>query len=620
MLLKGPAFVAVALMFLVPMVRAADDSADVSTILAQMRKASGGDAWTTVRALHVITNAKSGGEAEAREHWEDVSTGRYQVSAAGGHGTTQQGFDGITSWRQDRSGVAYTLGDIDSALVSADESFRVARAWWFRDRHPATIAYAGERSEKGKTFDLLDVTPESGRLFEAWIDRSTHLLDHSEEQQAEDKVVTHYGDYRSVDGLVIPFLIEIGDGSNASFDDVETVRSVDVNPAVADSRYAVPPLPASDITLPPGRDSIDVPFRLAGNNRILVPVTLNSRVTVEAEFDSGGSLILQPASLQKLGISSRGHYKESGGGEGSITSAVGELTSLDMGEARVRNLSYTSFAFNSSEPEAALVGLEILQRFVVRFDFDRMTMTLTKPDAFHYDGQGVIVPFHFQDNQPEVKGSIDGIAGLFAIDTGDNSSLLLIAPFARRYGLVDRYQADIPYGGNAVTATHGVWARKRPQIVSFDGPDGRPAVTVHNPVTRISLQHAGFDANRNVSANIGLGILRQFNLTFDYARQRLVFEPNHFFGQPDVFNRTGFRLEHKGEAWTVSAVYPRSPAAEAGMQTGDQVQMINGRRITDYKDDELASTLKGPIGTSLIVQLRSAKKVRSVKLVLRDVL
>ena len=77
-------------------------------------------------------------------------------------------------------------------------------------------------------------------------------------------------------------------------------------------------------------------------------------------------------------------------------------------------------------------------------------MTLTRPSAFHYNGAGSVVPFHFQDNQPEVKGSVDGVAGLFTIDTGDSGSLLLIAPFARRYDLVTRYQADIPYSGRAV--------------------------------------------------------------------------------------------------------------------------------------------------------------------------
>lgn len=596
------------------------NAADVATILAQMQQASGGQAWASVRALHMVMSAERGGGTVLREHWEDVATGRYKVSAARPTGMSQLGFDGVTAWRQGGSGIAYTLGDVDSALVAADESFRVARAWWFRDRHPATIALLGVRSDGDRSFDILSVTPEGGRPFEAWIDRSTHLLARTDEQQAEDRVVTAYGDYRPVQGLMIPFSVRTGDGSDPSFDEVETVRSVEINPTVSEALYSIPPLPPSDVQLPQGYDSVHVPFRLTADNRILVPVTLNGRLTVDAEFDSGGSLLLQPASVAKLGVVSEGRHKESGGGEGFTTSTAGRIDSIQIGGARVAGLSFHSFVFHSEQPDEALVGLEILQRFVVRFDFDRMVMTLTRPEAFRYDGSGTLVPFHFQDNQPEVKGSIDGIAGLFAIDTGDNSSLLLIAPFARRYGLVDRYQADLPYDGASISATHGVWARKRARTVALDGPDGRPAAEVHDPVTRISLQHSGFDANRNVSANIGLGILRQFNLTFDYMRQRLILEPNHFFGQPDIFNRTGFRLKREGTGWTIRTVYPNSPAANAGLTVGDRILRISGRTPTQINDEDLSAVLNGPVGTSLTLEVAAKSGSRMVKLDLRDVL
>jgi hypothetical protein len=39
-------------------------------------------------------------------------------------------------------------------------------------------------------------------------------------------------------------------------------------------------------------------------------------------------------------------------------------------------------------------------------------------------------------------------------------------------------------------------------------------------ITRISLQDGGYDADRYVSGNIEMGILKQFNVTFDYARPR----------------------------------------------------------------------------------------------------
>jgi len=600
-----------------PCAALAQTSADnVAAILAAMRQAAGGDQWATVKSLHYVVTLTSGGQSARQERWEDVATGRFANHNVRPTFESGEGFDGITSWHIGRSGIAYSLGDVDAALVAADESFRVARGWWFPDRHAATIALVGDRSENGRSFDVLEITPEGGRPFQAWIDRSSHLLDRTIEQQAEDLVVTGYSDYRSVNGVSLPFTIRSGDGSDPSFDEVSIVETVEVNVPVPDRQYAIPPRPPSDIVLPPHKDSVAVPFRLTADNRILVPLTLDSRRTVEAEFDSGGSLILQPATIAALGLGTQGRSKQSGGGEGTSTATNGRIGSVGLGGASVHDLAFHSIAFAPDAPDQALVGLEILQRFVVRFDFDRQVMTLTRPEAFAYRGHGTIVPFHFQDNQPEIKGSIDGVAGLFAVDTGDNSSLLLIAPFARHYGLVERYQADLPYGGTAIGATHGVWARKRAGTVTFDGPDGRALVEVHDPITRISLQQGGFDANRDVSANIGLGILKQFNLTFDYQRQQLILEPNHLYGHKDVFNRAGLRFKPQGPAWAVTTIYPGTPASDAGLRPGDIVTRINGRAADKLSMEALGALMLGAVGSRL--ELDTAD--RHVTLVLRDLL
>ena len=594
------------------------DPADVSAIVAAMQQASGGEAWTTVRKLHVVTTAVSVGTSIKRERWEDVATGRYMEAAERSAGLAKLGFDGVTAWTQPSGGVAYTYGDVDSALVAADESFRVARAWWFRDRHAATIVLLGRRNLAGRTYDVLSVTPEGGRAFQAWIDGSTHLLARTDEQQAEERVITTYGDYRPVHGLVLPFEVRTGDGGDPAGDQVETVRSVEINSAIADADFSIPAAPASAVEMPAGRDTVEAPFRLTPGNRIMVPVKLNGRVQAEAEFDSGGSLLLQSATVQKLGVTGGELTKQGGGGEGYITGSAGRIDTLEVGGARLTGLRFHSFDFAPNSPDRALVGQEVLQRLVVRFDFDRQVMTLTRPSAFHYNGAGSVVPFHFQDNQPEVKGSVDGVAGLFTIDTGDSGSLLLIAPFARRYDLVTRYQADIPYSGRAVGATRGVWARRRAATVTLDSADGRPAVEAHDPVTRISLQQSGFDADRNVSANIGLGVLRQFNLTFDYPRQQLIFERNHLYGRRDVGNRTGFRLKRDGAGWRVTTVYAAGSAAEAGLKTGDHISAMNGQGSAQVSDDEVESMTRAADGTKLVVSVDGAP-TRSIVLILRDV-
>ena len=613
------ALFAVATSLTSPAIARTEDPADVTAIIAAMQQASGGDAWAKVKTLHfVAAAASSGGAPVKRDHWEDVVTGRYTVAADRSAGVTRIGFDGVTVWKQPSGGVAYTFGDVDAALSAADESFRVARAWWFRDRHAATIALVGRRDQDGRSFDILAVTPEGGRAFEAWVDRVTHLLARTEEQQAEELVVMTYGDYRPVQGLMLPFQIRSGEGGDPADDEVETVRSVEVNATIADADFSIPAASTSSVEMPAGRDSVEVPFRLTPGNRILVPVTLNGRVSAEAEFDSGGSLLLQSATVSKLGLTGAELTKQGGGGEGQVTGSSGKIDSLAIGGVRVAGLRYHSFAFAPESPDRALVGQEVLQRLVVRFDFDRQVMTLIRPGAFRYDGAGAVIPFHFQDNQPEVKGSVDGVAGLFTIDTGDSGSLLLIAPFARRYDLATRYRADIPYVGRAVGATRGVWARRRAASVTLDGADGRAAVQAHDPVTRISLQESGFDANRNVSANIGLGVLRQFNLTFDYPGQHLIFEPNHLYGQRDVGNRTGFRLKREGAGWTITTIYAGGPAAQAGLKVGDRIQALDGHSAAQISDDEVDSITRAAAGTKLTVSV-AVTPARPVAVILRDV-
>ncbi|MBS0470141.1 MAG: aspartyl protease family protein [Proteobacteria bacterium] len=593
-------------------------SQNPAEILAQMKAASGGSRWNEIRSLHTVTAVRNGGEDERREQWEDVRTGRYMLRVSGPHSVRQTGFDGVTPWIQGRSGIAYTFGDTDALLAAADEAFQISRAWWFPERVPATIAAVGSKRIGDSVYDILSITPAGGRPFQAWIDHRTHLLARTVEQQAEAELVTTFSDYRMVDGVNLPFNIGHGDGGDQSPEIVEHVQSVDINLQISDRLYAVPPRPTSDVEFPAGSDRVEIPFRIASNNRILVPVTVDG-LRLEAWFDSGGSLFLQPDTIAKLNAKTHGRYRFSGGGEGTVVTGIGSIGAIALGGAKVRGLSFHGFPFYPPDPDEGLIGLEILQRFVVHIDFDRNVMTLTRPQAFRYDGKGVVVPFHLQDNQPEVIGSIDGIAGRFAIDTGDTGSLLLIAPFARRYGLKQRYLADIPYDGRSVGVTKGVWARKRVHSVAFNGPDGRPVAEVRDPVTRISLQHSGFDADRYVAANVGLGILRKFNLTFDYMRRRIILEPNRSYGQRDIYNRTGFRLSRSGNGWKITTLFAPSPAAEAGLQEEDVIETIDGKSPRDLEEAQLSDLLKGPVGTRLRLVVDRAGKRRRCVITLRDV-
>jgi hypothetical protein len=499
-------------------------AADPAAIIAQAKQAAGGDAWNAVRALHLQFHTLADGLSGTQEEWDDVQAGRYVVRSERPTGATASGFDGVSVWTQAHGGYSYVLGDEDARQGAVNEAYQTCRAYWFPDRASATLALEGVQQEAGHAYDVIGITPQAGRPFRVWIDRATHLIDRFVEQQGEDVQIIRLMDYRAVpDGIRLPFTIRIGDG-DPQWDEVDTVKSAAVNVSLAPGQFALPPNPAPDFRFLSGKTSTTIPFRLE-DNKILVSVRLNGHGPLEAELDSGGNYIIQPATAERLRLTGQGASQDGGGGEGFVAASRVTVGHVDIGDIRLTNQPYKILRFAKKAPERTIIGLQILQRLVVSIDFDKQTITLTQPDKFAYHGTGAVIPFHFQDNQPEVYGAVDGIAGVFTIDTGDDGSLLLIAPFVQRYGLVERYKATISYGGSAVGgATHGL--RTTAGAVALFGPDGRPSAEAYNPATRLSQQKGGFDADRYVSGNIGLGILKQFNLIFDYSRQQIILEKN----------------------------------------------------------------------------------------------
>lgn len=598
-----------------PALAAPSQYVDPQALLDQVRVATGGAAWSTVRTLHSHATLVGDGRHGVVDSYEDVRTGRFLREIDLPTGKSADGFDGISFWMQ-RAGVpAYIKGDSDSLLGAADESFQAARGWWFPERRAASTEYAGSQTEDNKTFDLLRIVPEGGRPLVVWVDRVTRLIDRVVEQQAEGISTIRYSDYRWVEGVRLPFTIRRSDEYSA--EDLETIESVQINTDIPDFRFSLPPAPAHEPTAS-SPAAVTVPFHLE-NNKIFVPVTVNGKGPFDTEFDSGGNLVIGPTLVKELGLVADGAVKLTGGGEGSITTTDGVVDTIAIGTAAIDHPHFVSFDWRPEFPRRMLMGLEVLQRYVVRIDFDAMTMTLTSPESFEYHGNGAVVPFHFQDNEPEVYGSVDGIAGAFTIDTGGNGSLLLIAPFARRYGLVERYHAVIPYGGTALTATYGVQCRVGE--VTLNGRDGRPAARVSQPLARISLQQGGYDADRYVSGNIEMNILKQFNVTFDYARQQIILERSHFYGQPDIFNRSGMGLKRDNTAgWQVTAVYAGGPAEASGIHQDDAVLSIEGKTSTTLDSAALHDIMIGPAGSALHLTVRSGTTTRDVTLILRDVL
>jgi membrane-associated protease RseP (regulator of RpoE activity) len=145
------------------------------------------------------------------------------------------------------------------------------------------------------------------------------------------------------------------------------------------------------------------------------------------------------------------------------------------------------------------------------------------------------------------------------------------------------------------------------------------SVTIERPVTELSLQRSGAYTDPYVAGNVGAGLLKRFNLVFDYGRQQIVFEANGVPAALEGFDRTGMWLNLADQAFEVADVTAGGPAAAAGIKAGDRILAVDG-----VKADRLSLAAvrdRGrtePPGTSWRLTLATGQTAREVTLVLQD--
>ena len=225
-----------------------------------------------------------------------------------------------------------------------------------------------------------------------------------------------------------------------------------------------------------------------------------------------------------------------------------------------------------------ILGAELFQDHVVTIDAQRLRLTIEDPAGFKPDKAAVGLPFTFDaaDHRPKTyampvgAGMVNGIDAEFEIDTSDRSSLTLFGPFWRAHHLSQAIGPTVTtmtgYGlGGPI---QGIVGRLRQ--FTF----GR--IEVPPPVTRLSLQKAGAFMRSDYAGSIGMGVLKRFFVSFDYAQRMIWLVRRPGFYSPDEFDRSGLWLGlSKMNDDVVVSVTAGGPAAEAGLEAGDTIDEIN---------------------------------------------
>jgi len=367
--------------------------------------------------------------------------------------------------------------------------------------------------------------------------------------------------------------------------------------------------------------SFTLPFDLV-DNRVFVAVRVNGRGLFHFLLDTGaGGVTISTDLVQQLGLQIADAGEGQGVGEKTVHAGEVQIARLQIGdlaladvESNVMDLSDAPQVFGT-KPFDGIIGLPVFERMVVKHDYVNRVLTFTTPDKFDYSGAGVIVHFDRPRQIPVVAGALDGVAGNFGVDTGARSSLLLYGPFCQQNNLQQKYGAKLEgvTGWGMCGPVRSLLARAQELQIGD--------VVVHDLVIRLSAQKTGLTTSSAMAGLIGPDVLSQFDLTFDYARTRIIFEKNKNYGRRDSYDRAGIWMgqDKDGKHFTVVDVIAGGPGAAAGVKTGDEILAIDGKNTASLILPDVREAIRREaVGDKVTLLLESEGKQHTAVVTLKD--
>jgi hypothetical protein len=364
--------------------------------------------------------------------------------------------------------------------------------------------------------------------------------------------------------------------------------------------------------------AVVVPFTMLANH-LVIPVTIDGKPT-HALFDTGGGNAVDPQFAKSLKLKETSHGRAAGAGEATVPAAETHVRTLEFGSIVMRDQSFTVLPLPSGLTNGndvridAIVGREILHRYVTRIDYDAQTLTFTPSDEFNYEGSGEAIPLQSRHGAAVVHGTIDGLGGIFQIDTGSSASLILTSPFVAAHGLrtLDRPVGDMIVGRGVGGYTRaGLALGKTFRIGSF---------VLDDVVLDLSIDRRGAFASHDIDGNIGNDVLRRTTLTLDEPRHIVYLERNARTDVPTAPNRAGLFAQNDDRAYfAVAGVLVGGPAYEAGIRAGDRIVAIDGTTARSVTADNFWHLLRGPPGKKLAFTVDRDGAKRTVTVTLRNI-
>ena len=506
----------------------ADTGREAARLLERAKRAAGGTAWDSIKNIRTFFTHTEEGNSHAGDEIVDLPGERLTLSIDTPDGK-RYGVNTQQMWLTyfDRASTANTSARAISDL------YNEAYGYWFK-RHPAQFSVrARKQAYQGARYAIVRVTPDKGTALDYWINEKTFLIERLQYLDGEGNIAqsADMSDFSRVGRLLLPFhAILRTAAAGESREEEDIAISVIINAPVSDAPFA-PPLPEQVRGFLPGQREVQIPFELR-QNHIAINVMLNGYGPFHFILDTGCNNTMTPAVMHAAQLEQSEMIGLYGFGNGTSQAHLVRVQSTGLGSLSLRGQTFITSDIPQDSGIDGMLGYEWLQRLPIKIDYAQRVLTLYNPEGFQYEGSAAPIALHFVDQfdrhgkifypAPRIDAAIDGIPGVFDIDTGDFEAILVRNEFARQHQLLRHYAVI------GLSSSEDINGSVLSKLITRATAFQIGSHYVPNKLLTIApMQQQGILADSGLAGNIGYEVLREFSVTLDYPRRAMYLEPNN---------------------------------------------------------------------------------------------
>ena len=241
--------------------------------------------------------------------------------------------------------------------------------------------------------------------------------------------------------------------------------------------------------------------------------------------------------------------------------------------------------FGACRPETT-IGYPIFLGTAVRIDYSRQEFLLSKDAHRLLSKNAIAIPLQFLGGAVVAEAMIDGVVGMFVLDSGSGETLNLFHDWAEVHGFPGARSTYTLRQQSEVGDSQADEKRMRPMTFEF-GP-----IRLHEPLVAINSVPSPSD---RIAGQVGNGVFARCTaVVFDIENRTLWLEPPCNLDLPEDI--AGWILERKDSTsypdhpWVVKFVIPGGSADLAGVKAGDRILQLAGKSaILDISTFESAT-------------------------------